>query len=168
MRYERVPIVPPTSVHIPLHTWHPWPILTRYIAFFTTLCVGLCLVIEFLIRDCSLMGCRVYGKPSSTHLSTESYAIYNFLPTTLSVCFTLLWAISHHDILRLEPYFRMSAPGGALAVDSILLDYPYRFPLVVPVLALKRRYVLVNLGITHELCDFTSFLAEREDRRLIS
>lgn len=138
-------MLPPTLLPLQPYTWHPWPIRTIYLVCFTTLCVGLCIIIEFIIRDCPATGCPVYGASSPTQLSPQSYILYNFLPTTLSVCFTLLWATSHHDILRLEPYFQMSVQGGALAEDSILLDYPYRFPPLVPFLALKRRYV-INSG----------------------
>lgn len=140
VEYHPVPIEPSSS-----DTWQPWTIQTPYLICFTTICVCFFATIEFIIRGCSESGCRVYGVPSPTDLSSQSYIIYNIIPTTLSVCFTLLWAISHHDFLRLEPYFQMSVPGGALAQDSILLEYPYRFPLLVPILALKRRYVLISL-----------------------
>lgn len=132
--------------------WKPWPIQTPYLICFTTLCVGFFVIIEFVIRDCSETGCRIYGALLHTDLSVQSYIVYNIIPTTLSVCFTLLWAISHHDFLRLEPYFQMSVPEGALAQDCILLDYPYRFPLLTPILALKRRYVLKSLIYLPPLC----------------
>lgn len=150
VKYQCVPMDPHSAASPRPSTWQPWPIQTPYLVCFTTLCIGFFVIIEFVIRDCSESGCRVYGAPSPTDLSFQSYIIYNIIPTTVSVCFTLLWAISHHDFLRLEPYFQMSVSEGALAQDSILLDYPYRFPLLIPILALKRRYVLNSL-ICHPL-----------------
>lgn len=148
VKYQLVPMTLVSSTPPRPYTWKPWPIWTSYIVCFTTLCVGFCVIIEFIIRDCLESGCRLYGSPSPSFVSSQSYIVYNIIPTTLSVCFTLLWAVSHHDFLRLEPYFQMSAQEGALAQDSILLEYPYRFPLIIPFLALKRRYVINSLTRT--------------------
>lgn len=52
-----------------------------------------------------------------------------------------MWAVPHHDLMRLEPYFQMSTPMGATAEDSILLEYSYTLPLLIPFIAARRRWV---------------------------
>lgn len=136
-------------------TWRPWPLRMPFLFVFIFLCLALCLAVELILQACSPTGCHVFGALSTNAVSSESNFVYNFLPTILSVCFTLLWAVVHHDVLRMEPYFQMSAVGGALAEDSILLGYPYMFPLLVPVLAWKRRYViLVHNRLFHSYPDY--------------
>lgn len=45
-----------------------------------------------------------------------------------------------HDIKRLEPYYQLSKPGGALARDSLLLNYPYSLVAGVPITAFRRKH----------------------------
>lgn len=75
------------------------------------------------------------------NLSVATNFVYNYLPTIISLFFGFLAAILHHDSMRMEPWFQMSREEGATAKDSLLLDYPYLFPLVVPFEAVRLRYV---------------------------
>lgn len=118
-------------------TWRPWPLRWPFLVGFIVLCLVLCIGIELVLRGCATDGCHVFGK-TSNQLSNVTYFTYNQLPTVLSLILNLLWAIPHHDVMRLEPYFRMSAPGGESAEDSLFLDYPYTFALFVPFVAGKR------------------------------
>lgn len=121
-----------------LRTWRPWPLRPPFLIGFIVLCIILCVGIDLVIRGCTPDGCHVFGQVT-TELSNADYFTYNQLPTVLSLFLGLLWAVPHHDIMRLEPYFRMSVPGGTSAADSLLLDYPYTFAPLVPYLATKRR-----------------------------
>lgn len=138
MKYGPVRGSPPVDAP-PLRTWRPWPLRWPFFVCFIFLCILLCIGVELVLRGCASDGCHVFGGPFHTDLSLRTYFTYNQLPTVLSLILNLLWAVPHHDVMRLEPYFRMSAPGGAPAADSIFLEYPYTFPLFVPFKAIHRR-----------------------------
>lgn len=120
-------------------TWRPWPLRTPFLVGFVILCIALCCIIEVIIRGCSPNNCLVFGAPSITDTPLESNLLYSYLPKVLSVCFSLLWAVVQHDVMRLEAYFQMSKLDGALAEDSLLVGYSYMFPMLIPFTAFKRR-----------------------------
>jgi len=43
------------------------------------------------------------------------------------------------DAKRLEPWFQLSKDAGAKASDSLLLQYPFDFLPIIPILAFRRR-----------------------------
>lgn len=94
---------------------------------------------ELIIKGCAISGCRVFGTYSITDLSPWTNAVYNLMPTAVSLALGMVWVFPHHNILRLEPYFQMSVAGGAMAIDSLLLEYPYDIAFFVPLFAWKRR-----------------------------
>lgn len=122
----------------PSSTWRPWPLRQWFLISFPVLCALLCITIEVIIQGCH-GGCHVFGQYSATDHSWMTSFSYSQMPTILSLALNLLWALPHHNVMRLEPYFRMSTPGGATAEDSIFLQYPYIFPVYVPYKAMKRR-----------------------------
>ena len=63
---------------------------------------------------------------------------YAYLPTIIGVLLALIWALVNNDIMRLEPYFQMSKPGGVDANQSLLLGYNYQTRFLVPFYAAKR------------------------------
>lgn len=117
--------------------WRPWAIKTPVLVFSILLCVLFPVAIEILLRISNKHGALVYAEPD-TELSFRAVCLLNYFPTALTVLFGLLWGISNHHFKRLEPYYQMSKLGGALADDSILLDYSYSNGLTVPFAALKR------------------------------
>lgn len=118
-----------------LVTWRPWPLRWPFYAAFLLACILLISVIELFIRNCPATGCGILSIDSSSLLTSS---IFNQLPTLVSLSLSLLWALPNHDVMRMEPYFQMSAPGGARAEDSLFLMYPYKFPLLVPWFAARR------------------------------
>lgn len=94
--------------------------------------------IEYIISACN-GGCHVFGKPSLKSLPGGTNIVYNQLPTVAGLALSLLWALPHHDVIRLEPYFQMSGRNGATAANSILLHYPYLFAPLVPFYAGSQR-----------------------------
>lgn len=138
MKYTRIP--DSASTNLPSSaTWRPWTIRTPFLVAFTTLCVLLCISIELTVRGCSKTGCHVFGTYSDRGLPRGTDFAYNQLPTVLGLVLSLLWALPHHDLMRLEPYFRMSVQGGEAALYSLFLEYPYTFPVFIPFKAAKRR-----------------------------
>lgn len=142
-KYGPIRATPPTG-NPETRPWRPWSLHWPFLLTFVALCIALCIGIELVLRGCSVGGCRDFNKRDTDRDVNESrydltYFIYNQFPTILSLILNMLWATSHHDVMRLEPYFRMSAPGGSSAADSIFLEYPYTFALFIPFVAGKRR-----------------------------
>lgn len=140
------PIYDPVNSSLPVgipesRTWRPWPLRWPFLVGFIFLCIVLGIGIELVLQGCAGdKGCHSFHTNQDYIPSANAnYFIYNQLPMVLSLILNLVWAIPHHDIIRLEPYFRMSAPGGTSAADSLFLDYPYTFALLVPFIAAKRR-----------------------------
>lgn len=74
-------------------------------------------------------------------ISAGQLFMYQYLPTIIAVLYSMLWSWIDLDAKRLEPYFQLSKPEGALAESSLLLQYPVDFLAFVPIRALKRRSV---------------------------
>lgn len=117
--------------------WRAWSLHLPFLVSFLMLCVMLIISIELIIVGCT-GGCHVFGKYSTEKLSSGTSFVYNQLPTAIALALSLLWALPNYHVMRLEPYFQMSAPDGATAANSILLHYPYIFVLFVPFQAAKQ------------------------------
>lgn len=138
MKYS--PIATPTTP-----TWRPYTLRVPFLSAFCFLCLLVITGIELILHGCSTSGCRIFGKASISEISPGTYFVYNLLPTIISLVLGLCWTVVHHDALRLEPYFQMSAPGGASAAYSIFLKYPYTILVAIPFQAIKRGYVFLAL-----------------------
>lgn len=119
--------------------WHPWPLRKPFLILFITLCLLLIIAIELVVQGCSRSGCHIFGAASSSTISRGTNWAYNLLPTALTLGLSFLWAVPHHDLMRLEAFFQMSTPTGATADDSILLEYSYTLPFLIPFVAARRR-----------------------------
>lgn len=65
---------------------------------------------------------------------------YLYAPTIIAVVYGLLWNWIDLDIKRMEPYFQLCSPSGALAEESLLLQYPFDFVILVPFEAARRKH----------------------------
>lgn len=79
--------------------------------------------------------------PSLKEIPQYAMITSQYIPQVLAVCYSLVWSWIDLDVKRMQPWFEMSKPGGALAGDSLLLDYPYTFVAFVPVQAAQRKWV---------------------------
>lgn len=100
----------------------------------------LAVIIEILAQQSQKNG-GLTLTTSSDDLPTYAKFGYLFLPTIVSVIYSLLWSWVDLDVKRIQPWLEMSKPAGAEADHSIFLDYPYDFVAFVPFRAAKRRCV---------------------------
>lgn len=63
---------------------------------------------------------------------------YLYLPTIIAVIYSFLWSWIDLDAKRLEPFFQLSQDGGALAKDSLLLQYQFDTIALVPLKAIRQ------------------------------
>lgn len=98
-------------------------------------------MIELLLRLSEREGGLAFGNPVGIdeELPPGAVAVFKYLPTIFSVFFGLLWSLAQHDYKRLEPFFQLSTAGGVSAENSLLLDYPYKYMVAIPFVAMKRR-----------------------------
>ena len=93
-------------------------------------------ILEFLSRRSQRDGGIAFTEGSFT--STTNFG-YLYLPTLVSVCYSMLWSWVDLDVKRLEPYFQMSRDKGVTAENSIYLHYPFEFVGWSPLRAFRRR-----------------------------
>ncbi|KAL8785769.1 MAG: hypothetical protein Q9213_003147 [Squamulea squamosa] len=56
-------------------------------------------------------------------VTMRDYLVGAFLPTVLAVLFSIPWYILFTAVQEMEPFYQLADPQGALARDSICLDY---------------------------------------------
>lgn len=107
--------------------------------------IFLVILIEALLQTSNRKFGLVFGHVNDRNggsdlLSNADKFGYRYFPTLISVLYGLLWTWIDHDFKRLEPYYQLSKPGGALARDSLLLNYPYNLVASVPITAFRRKH----------------------------
>ncbi|KAF8862257.1 hypothetical protein BDZ45DRAFT_771289 [Acephala macrosclerotiorum] len=80
---------------------------------------------------------------AESSVSNSLYFCYKYLPTLLAVILASMWEAVVLDIQRIEPFYQLSQPDGALVVDSLLLNYTQTFLPKVSLVALKKKHYLV-------------------------
>jgi hypothetical protein len=125
----------------PQKNWKPfsmrWPYLSTLIIFSVTLAAAQ----EYLYRRGPL-----YEFDSPNELNTWEYFSFKYLPTLIAVTFGVLWQITDFEVKRLEAYYQLSKEGGALAAESINVDYITFFNFLRPVKALRLRHYAVAVS----------------------
>ncbi|KAK8856242.1 hypothetical protein PGQ11_012154 [Apiospora arundinis] len=138
--------------------WKPWTLKTPALACLFLITLVLAAVVEFLYHKSQKQGGGLALSESPGDLPPLVNLAYLYLPTIIAVAYSLLWGWVASDTKRLQPWLEMSKPEGALAENSLLLDYPATFFAWVPFMAASRRHwpvflsgmivVLVSFAIT--------------------
>ena len=123
-----------------LQTWQPNALRPLVLLFSIFLTVSIMVVLQyFLLRSQHEHGIQFAPKISA--LPLRKTFLWQYFPIILAVVFSIFWAWVDLETKRLEPYYQLSKPNGALGKDSLLLQYPFDFMPGVPLTALKNRYV---------------------------
>ncbi|KAI5783625.1 hypothetical protein EDC01DRAFT_663782 [Geopyxis carbonaria] len=137
--------------------WKPITLKPPFHIAVVLLCVFFVTLIEILLSRSNRDGGLLFADATTGQLPAYALFCFEYLPTLLSVLHSLLWVSIDHDIKRLEPFFHLSKPGGALAQESLLLDYPFQFAFFVPWVAFRNRHWTVFLtGIITLLAIFVA------------
>ena len=126
--------------------WRPFTLRSPTLLLFLLLTIGLIATIEALnhmsTRNGALSLSYILRMPGGDwEFSKAQIFCYRYLPQVVVVLYGIAWAAVDLDVKRLEPYFQLSKPGGASASESIFLHYPFDFLALVPITAVKRRFV---------------------------
>jgi hypothetical protein len=136
------------EIYYPQPNWKPhsmrWPYLTALIAVSITLAVAQ----EILYQKSKSLANQMppsglFQFNNAQDLGTWDYFSFKYLPTIIAVTYGILWQVTDYEVKRLEPFHRLSREGGALAAESINIDYITIFNIFRPFRALRYRHYAV-------------------------
>ncbi|KAK8100265.1 hypothetical protein PG999_010639 [Apiospora kogelbergensis] len=133
-----------TGANSPGHNgWKPWTLKAPALSCLFVTTLVLVAVIELLFQRSQKQGGGLALSESPGGIPPLVNLAYLYLPTIVAVLYSLAWNWVASDTKRIQPWLEMSKPGGALAEDSLLLDYPSMFFAWVPFRAASKRSVHV-------------------------
>lgn len=142
-RVSRKITLPVTNAEVffPQANWKPfsmrWPYLTALVIVSVTLAASQEYVYQ-MSREKPL-----YSFRAASELNTWDYFCFKYLPTMVAVTFGILWQVTDFEVKRVEPYYQLSKEGGALAAESLLVDYITFFNFFRPIKAFRYKHYAV-------------------------
>jgi hypothetical protein len=139
------------EIYYPQPNWKPhsmrWPYLTALITVSITLSVAQ----EFIYRRSRSLASQsppsgLFEFTNAQDLGDWDFFSFKYLPTIIAVTYGILWQITDYEVKRLEPFHRLSREGGALASESINIDYITIFNILRPFRALRYRHYAVAVS----------------------
>lgn len=134
-----------TQIFYPQPNWKPFSMRWPWLLMLIFLSFGLAAMEEILFQK--------YNKDnpllrfhSADDVNPGIYFMVKFGPTVIAVVYGVLWQFTDFEVRRLEAYFQMSKPEGALAAESINVDYVTSFSFFRPFRALKVGHYAVALS----------------------
>ncbi|KAI9724426.1 MAG: hypothetical protein M1812_000494 [Candelaria pacifica] len=131
--------------------WRPvsmgWPYITGLVVVAIALAAGT----EYLFRVSTKPGGLIkFKRPQE--VSVWDYFCWKYLPTIVAVSYGILWQIVDFEVKRLEPYYQLSKPTGALAAESLNLDYLTFWAYLTPFKAMRyRQWAVVSSSVASVL-----------------
>ncbi|KAI9880048.1 MAG: hypothetical protein M1830_005780 [Pleopsidium flavum] len=122
-----------------VQSWKPMTLRAPILGSVVAVSILLIVTLELLSSKSRQDGGVIFAGRMDDISAGQSFA-YLYLPTIIAVAYSMLWSWVDLDAKRLEPYFQLSKPEGALAKSSLLLQYPVDFLALVPLKAARRRH----------------------------
>ncbi|TLS29091.1 hypothetical protein PpBr36_01651 [Pyricularia pennisetigena] len=133
-----------TQLFYPQPNWRPFVMRGPYMGYLILLALGMGIGTELLYRQSVEQPLLTFKSPED--LSAATYLTLKFGPTIVSVVFGVLWQMTDIEVRRLEPFHQLSKPEGALAQESISIDYITFISFFRPFRALQYRHYAVFLS----------------------
>ncbi|KAL7623411.1 hypothetical protein AAE478_007093 [Parahypoxylon ruwenzoriense] len=133
-----------TEVFYPKPNWKPFPMRWSYLTGLILLSVGLAIGQEILYQKSVSEPLIRFQR--ATDIGPGYYFIFKFVPTIITVTYGVLWQNTDFEVKRLEAFYQLSKEGGALAAESINVDYTTLFHFIRPFRALQRRHYAVAIS----------------------
>ncbi|KAI1416167.1 hypothetical protein F5Y13DRAFT_206177 [Hypoxylon sp. FL1857] len=130
-----------TEVFYPQPNWKPFSMRWPYITGLILLSVGLAITQELLYQQSTREPLVTFQR--ATDLGPSLYFTLKFVPTIITVTYGVLWQHTDFEVKRLEAFYQLSKEGGALAAESINVDYVTLFNFARPFQALRRKHYAV-------------------------
>lgn len=133
-----------TQVFYPQPNWKPFSMRWPYLTMLILLSVALAAMQEILYRRYSESPILKFTSPED--VDPGFYFVVKFAPTLAAVVYGVLWQFADFEVRRLEAYYQLSKEGGALAAESINVDYVTSFNFFRPFRALRLGHYAVALS----------------------
>ncbi|KKA31240.1 hypothetical protein TD95_002740 [Thielaviopsis punctulata] len=117
-----IPVKHKSEYFFPQPDWKPFSMRPMYLWFLVSLSFSLALTLEICIHIWH-SGNPLYTTDAGRGMSRGAIFSTRFLPILVSVIFGVVWQMTDYEVKRLEAFYQMSRPGGALASRSINVDY---------------------------------------------
>lgn len=114
------------EVFYPQANWKPFSMRWPYLLGLSVISVILAAAQEYILRKSEKK--PLFAFTSAASLTTWDYFSFKYLPILIAVSFGVLWQITDFEVKRLEAYYQLSKKGGALAAESINVDYSKHIP----------------------------------------
>ncbi|KAK6598054.1 DUF3433 domain protein [Botrytis cinerea] len=132
------------EVFYPQANWKPFSMRAPYLTALIIISVVLGAAEEYLYQKSRKS--PLYSFTSASAMKTWDYFCFKYLPTLVAVIFGVLWQITDFEVKRLEAYYQLSREGGALAAESINVDYITFFNVLRPFRALQFKHYAVAVS----------------------
>ncbi|KAL1835565.1 hypothetical protein VTJ49DRAFT_6455 [Mycothermus thermophilus] len=127
-----------TALFFPQPNWKPFSMRWPFLAMLILLSLTLAALVEVLYQSSTRQPLIAFRAPSE--IPTSQYFAIKFLPMIVAVSYGVLWQMTNFDVMRLEPFYQLSKESGALAAESLNVDYLTQFNLLRPLRALRYRH----------------------------
>ncbi|PKS07584.1 hypothetical protein jhhlp_006190 [Lomentospora prolificans] len=133
-----------TEVFYPQPNWKPFSMRWPYLSALVVLSLGLAVAQEFIYQVSTKEPLIKFTTPDQ--INPAVYFAIKFLPTIISVTYGVLWQVTDYDVKRLEAFYQLSREKGALAGESINVDYITSKTFLRPFRALRLKHYAVALS----------------------
>ncbi|KAH6899889.1 hypothetical protein B0T10DRAFT_469044 [Thelonectria olida] len=133
-----------TEIFYPQPNWKPLSMRWPYLTLLALLSIALAVIQELLFRKFKHDPVVKFKSPDD--IAPGLYFTVKFLPTLCAVTFGVFWQFTDFEIRRLEAYYQLSKPEGALASKSINADYVTSISFFRPFHAIKAGHYAVALS----------------------
>ncbi|KAK0643122.1 hypothetical protein B0T16DRAFT_415372 [Cercophora newfieldiana] len=122
-----------TQVFYPQPNWRPFSMRAPYLLMLIVLSIGLGGVQEALFQISEQKPLVAFHSPSD--IPVGEYFAFKFVPTLVAVSYGVLWQVTDFEVKRLEAFYQLSKENGAIAAESINVDYITYFSFFRPIRA---------------------------------
>ncbi|KAH7326121.1 hypothetical protein B0I35DRAFT_405413 [Stachybotrys elegans] len=133
-----------TQVFYPRPNWKPVAMRWPYLSVLIVLSLALAFGQEMLYQHFATRPILKFTSPDD--VDPALYFVLRFVPMLSAVVYGVLWQFVDFEVRRLEPYHSLSRRGGALAAESLNVDYVTSIAFLRPFRALKLGHYAVALS----------------------
>ncbi|KAK6854536.1 hypothetical protein PG995_009629 [Apiospora arundinis] len=133
-----------TEIFYPQPNWKPFSMRWPYLIVLILLSLILAIGVELIYQSSTRVPLMRFNKPGD--INPFDYFVLRFVPTLVTVTYGVFWQITDVEVRRLEAFYQMSKDGGALAAESINVDYITSFSFSRPIRAFQRKHYAVAVS----------------------
>ncbi|KAL7942145.1 hypothetical protein V8C42DRAFT_332677 [Trichoderma barbatum] len=133
-----------TQTFYPQPNWKPFSMRWPYLTSLVIISVALAVMQEVLFQLYKKNALVKFTSPDQ--VKQGIYFVIKFAPTLLAVIYGVLWQFTDFEVRRLEAFYQLSKEGGAVASDSINIDYATSFNFFRPFRALRKGHYAVAVS----------------------